>query len=616
MTGGGRHAGRLVVLGLASLLTVSGVHAHPPSTPEHGFNESTYWMLWSGDAEQTPATPAPNASGPRQLAAGTDVPLDASRQVVERWNHADREELPATDAETVLYPRNVSRRNGTYVKDAYVDVGAIHPSTKAHLTPSRQPHYVGPNGTVHGVVDYRVRVPEDDDSGTRRTEWDLEDHEVERVELAANGTTVDSVDQSKRPDLSYRDVDELRGDTVELELTAKISVELTKETSVRTRTCPDRSLGDDSDGDAEGSAESSRSGLPVTPVGDSDGRDESSADDTSDTQSTTATRTSSCTVEWETAESTETESVTVQTTKLVEPYDLDVSGFRATYPNGDQGLVVYVSKPWLGFRAGDDHVRGIWRFYAARDTQWDELVERDGNTTSVRHSPFHPVQVHAYPIAAGPAPESHEDVSLLEVYGTSQRSPELPESVALETVDGNYTASFGIAIRRSDGDHDDPVVAQGLVRGSQQVPPADEMRNITISESNLTMTVLNRTDRTVTVQTRLEDTETGEPIETTDREGYVDIGDQTVNTTANGTATVTLDRRTGAVTARYEPGDWWRNYPAYVGDTAVVSAGGTVIYYVRTLFRGFVPVGLLLLAIYLVDRITGWHVWPPWRGLE
>ena len=32
---------------------------------------------------------------------------------------------------------------------------------------------------------------------------------------------------------------------------------------------------------------------------------------------------------------------------------------------------------------------------------------------------------------------------------------------------------------------------------------------------------------------------------------------------------------------------------------------------VATLFRFVVPVGLFLLAVYFVDRVTRWQIWPP-----
>jgi hypothetical protein len=88
-----------------------------------------------------------------------------------------------------------------------------------------------------------------------------------------------------------------------------------------------------------------------------------------------------------------------------------------------------------------------------------------------------------------------------------------------------------------------------------------------------------------------------------------------VNTSHNGTATVDLHRAGAIVSARYEPGDWWTNAPGYVGDRRSIKTGGPPLGVLVTLFRFAIPVGLFLLAVYLVDRITRWQIWPPWRGM-
>ncbi|WP_244621434.1 hypothetical protein [Haloarcula marismortui] len=126
---------------------------------------------------------------------------------------------------------------------------------------------------------------------------------------------------------------------------------------------------------------------------------------------------------------------------------------------------------------------------------------------------------------------------------------------------------------------------------------------------------MNQTEDTVTVRVTLQNANTGAPINTDERDGYVVVNGQRVNTTGNGTVTTTIERSPGGVSARYEPGHWWLNPPGYTGDSDTVLLQGSVLQLVSTLFRIGVPVSLFLLAVFFIDRITGWRIWPPWRSL-
>jgi len=192
----------------------------------------------------------------------------------------------------------------------------------------------------------------------------------------------------------------------------------------------------------------------------------------------------------------------------------------------------------------------------------------------------------------------------------------LPSAIALDTVEGDYTGSFGIATRLATTNHDlRAITAVGLVRGTDLTLDPEKFSTVPLSESNLTLQVTNRTEETVTVQARLAVAETGEPIETTDRDGSLLIDGQRFETNESGLVSLTVSRDLDAVSARYEPGAWWRDIPGYTGDSAVVHTGGTTLQYVDGLFHGFVPIGALLFGGYLISRFTTWGFWPPWRGL-
>jgi len=548
----------LIIVSTATVPT----SAHPPNSTDHGVSGETFHKLWAGDEDGT--TDGGNLSDGtaiEQLANGTDVPLDSQPRSVERWNRGDHKEFPATNRSMSIHPPDADLTNGAFIKDAYTEVFAVQPSTRARLSPSKPPRYVAPNGTISGTVDYRAALPTNDTSGDRRVYWNLVSHQIRETTLLIDGEEEMATDGSHRPVLSYS-LEGSAGENYRLTLKTVISIQLRKEVEI----CTAHNEEDD------------------------------------------------CT-SWRSSVSSPVETVTVTDSIEVTKYDLAVSGYIAEYPNGDLGLVVYKNQPWLGYQLPNGDVRGVWRFYSARDRDWDTLIYSSDDGQRTAHSPLHPLQVNAYPIETGPTPSPRRNVTILDVYGTSTSPPTLPSNVHLDVLTEPYTASYGIATRAGTDEQPEPVRAWGLVRGVEAERSADEFARIQIYESNLTLEVVNQTEDTVTVRVTLQNANTGAPINTVERDGYVVVNGQRVNTTGNGTVTTTIERPPGGVSARYEPGHWWLNPPGYTGDSDTVLLQGSVLQIVSTLFRIGVPVSLFLLAVFFVDRITGWRIWPPWRSL-
>lgn len=538
------------------------ISAHPPNSTDHGVPEETFYKLWSGDQDD-PSTNT-NLSDPpafEQLGNRTDVPFDSPPRAVEQWNRGDHQEFPATDRSVSIHPPDADLTSRGFIREAYTEIFAVQPSTRARLSATRQPRYVASEGTLRGTVDYRVEVPSDDTSGDRRVFWELESHQIEETNLLVDGEDEADGEGSHTPALSYI-LDGYGGAEHQLTLQATISVELRKEVKVCT-----------------------------------------SHDDEGD-----------CT-NWRENVSFPIESVTVTDSIEVTEYDLAVSGIIARYPNGDLSLVVYKNQPWLGYKLPNGDVRGVWRFYSARDTDWDTLVysTEDGQRTA--QSPLQPLQVNAYPIETGPTPSPRGNVTILDVYGVSTEPPRLPSNVNLDILTEPYTASYGIATRAATNESIDTVRAWGLVRGVEAERSTDEFARIQIHESNLTLTVINQTADTATVRVHLRDASSGAPINTADRDGYIVVDGQRLNTSENGTVTATVERPPGGISAHYEPGHWWLNPPGYTSDADTVLLQGTVLQLISTLFRISVPVSLFLLGVFIIDRFTGWRVWPPWRHL-
>jgi hypothetical protein len=560
LSGNARRLFLLVAASMVAVATASQAYAHPAETNEHGVNESVFPWLWAGDEETTNVTALNTSDEQDLLAAGTDIPLDAPPKAVERWNRNEHQQLGESSKHVSVRPTGVHHRTDDYLERTNVAIFAVQPSTRAHLSPSETPLYVPPNGHVLGYVDYRVTVPSDKTVNDKRIRWSLKTHDVQRVTLSVDGTQVDSTSGTRTPNLSYGSLRSFPGETHRLTLEATVSVSLNK--TIREEV------------DCDGCPPYRRY--------------------------------------WRTPE----ETVSVQTSITVHEYDLSVSGYRARYPNGDLGLVVYKNEPWYGYSLPTGEVRGVWRYYVARDQQWDNLTKYSGGGSTRVHSPAHPLQVHAYPIETGPTPAPRHRVDLLDVYGQQRQPASLPSNIHLDTIEQPYTSSYGLAARIHEPNETAAnLTATGLVRTARFNATGSTFAEVPLRESNLTLTLANETDETLTVRVSVRDNRTGTPIVTERREGYVVVNGRRRNTTANGTVEVTVPRTTGTVAARYEPGAWWRNIPGYVADSDVLHVQSHALQLVRILFELAVPVGLLLFAGFLVDRITSWGFWPPWRDL-
>ncbi|WP_324665394.1 hypothetical protein [Haloarcula sediminis] len=511
----------------------------------------------------------------RLLTDGTDVPVDRPPRAVETWNTGEHGEVPQTGTEAATHPQGTTLSDGAYLQDVGVSMLALQPSTRVHLSERTQPLYIAPEGEAHGVLDYRIDVPETRSSDSRTIRWELRSHEVESVQLRLDGAVLDETHGSKTPTLRYTDLEAGSDSQRELTLEATVSTTLRRTVLRAEETCTDAQTND-----------------------------------------TAQNTTEDCRTVRSSISTLHEDSVTVRDTREVRVYSFVVSGFKTEYPDGDLGLVTYKSHPWGGISLPNGEVRGVWRFYSARNSAWDTLTTYRSGETTTTHSPVHPLQVHAYPIATGPTPWPRATTSVLEVYGETYQAPSLPDSVELDAIDGQYTGSFGIATRAQTTNHDlGQMEIIGLVRGTNRPLNPQKFSPVSLTESTLSLEIVNRTDERFSVRARLSANDTGDPIETASRDGHLVIAGKTVETNESGVALTTVSRSQDAVSARYVPGQWWRNVPGYTGDTAVLHTGGTVLQYVDALFRGFVPVGALLLGGYIVSRLTGWNFWPPWRGL-
>lgn len=509
-----------------------------PGSTDSGLNESEEATLWSKQPNENyisnseyRAAYGENRTTTHQVANGTDLTFTEPPSTASRWTRFAHGEYTPGDRSTSVYPPHADTEDGRYIRDAHATVFAVSPSTNAHLDPDTKRFYVAPEGRVLGTVDYRLDIPPGYRIDNRSVTRALTGHEIDEVRLYADDEQIAESDGTHRPSLRY-DVD---GDVETLRLEADISA--TVRVTTRTTRVVNETVGN-------------------------------------------GTRTIR-----ETESRVVNDTVTVSDSANVTVYDLRAQAHFSEYPSGKTGVSIYQTAPWQGYTLTDDgteRVRGIWRFFTARDTAWDELVRSTAGGSERTESHALPVYVHAYPSELGPrAKPEHGGPTIIELWGERTPSPKgsLPENVTVEVVESAYRPTYGMAVNSQHADPD-ALTVHGIVYGTEATILESPTSPREARETELSARVIDGNESGATVLLELEEAESGDPIAleaserssaVTDRErdGYIAIADQQVKTNTTGEAVVFLSG-SGTYTARYEPESWLTAYPPYAGDTDVV----------------------------------------------
>ncbi|WP_267643537.1 hypothetical protein [Haloarchaeobius amylolyticus] len=561
----------ITVLCVTSVVTGI-VSAGPPrpGTEGNGLTENESATLWSRDAdnyiteEEYRQRYGEGRTAIHQLANGTDITFKRPPETAATWTQNDFEDLEPGDSNTSVHPPHASLEDGVFIEEAHATVFAVQPSTRGHLESGETPLYIAPNGMIRGFIDYRVRVPNDNASGNRTVEWSLAYHEIEEARLQKDGETISRTDGSHTPAIDYQIEDDDWSATLTLEAEINVRLKKTNRTNLGNGT-----------------------GVNVTY------REE--------------TRNVSDSID-------------------VEIYDLSAYPYYAEYPNGDAGVAIFQSRPWQGYTLTDDgnaSVRGVWRFYTARDTNWDRLVRSDRNGSTEVQSDAIPVYVHAYPSRIGPRAEPVGDgPEIIETWGIERPSPlgTIGENVNIEVVNQSYETTYGVAVRAENVDRE-ALHVSGIVRGvNASIIEPDAGSERQLRRSNLTVEVIQQNQSQATLRIELRDNQTGAPIILNDsarrfpiggstRDGYITIANQEVETNASGVAIVTV-AQPGIYTARYHPGSWLGHNPAYVSETATARWHplGTIdgwFAFVFEIFWQFIPFFVAFYAGHRLLRMLG-----------
>ncbi|MDY7081383.1 MAG: hypothetical protein SXQ77_03000, partial [Halobacteria archaeon] len=138
-------------------------------------------------------------------------------------------------------------------------------------------------------------------------------------------------------------------------------------------------------------------------------------------------------------------------------------------------------------------------------------------------------------------------------------------------------------------------------------------------QSNLTLSMVDSNETHVTIEVSLTDAQTGEGINLERRDGVVRVmAGMTVNTSANGTARLTLRKPNDYIRAEYLPGRWWRHTRAYMSSSATMAVRNEFVSLSALITVAVRFIGLLIpfaFIAFFVDRLLGLEVWPPWRKI-
>lgn len=563
------------------LLAPAAAAAAPPPvdqpTPTGG-NETQETPERPATRSQPTATSVSSQPPARELlSALTDIPQATPPRAVQRQNRQAHRALPETTVTTSVYPAGSDLAAGRFLVDAYAGFFAIQPSTVARISPSQTPTYVPPEGQVLGRIDYRVTLPANTTSPDRRVSWRLQAHDIEDVRLLVDDTTVAATSGTQTPILSYTSLGSREGASHAVALRATISITVER----RVTTC---------------THEVNRTAIAPTLA-----------------NATTARPATIC-LAWSEHVQERSEHLTVRASRQVRTYAPSVTGYHARYPDGDTGLAVRADQPIAGLQYEGGHVDAVWRFDTTTATAWATMVRSRANGDERTQLPQQPQHVVAYPSRVGGGPSASATTTIEAVHGPTRTPPSLPAAGARAVVTDPYTATTGLTIRhQADQQPLEAVTLRGLVAGTD-VRVHERLRSLTVRRSTLTLTVLERTQDTVLLEVRLREVPSGDPIATIDRPGSIRIGDRRVNTDGDGTVRLTVAHQPTAYTARFVPGPLGTARPALAPATDVVSVRRPSLSASAVLGNLIAPVVSVLAVSFLLDRTTGWNIWPPWAG--
>jgi len=608
---------RLSVLGIFLLLLISGIAGigagenvtaenatvgNLTESPQHGYNTSVIQAGLSLDPDTNYRTNA-NFSGDVAAARvdATDVTYGHPVSTYEHWNQEEHAEFTAGGEDTSRYPQQATRYDGRIIHDAHITRFTHTPSTVAYYD-NQTVRYSAPNGTVRGVVDYRVTEPADDerpqvevDRYDTYKERSLIGHSIESVclireekrgqitaddEPCSSIWTIGTGSPGPRPEIEYEDTP--RRSATNYTLVAVIEADI----EIRVR-------------QFRPSDDEYTESWPVV-----------------DTY--TITDRVVATDQWETI-----------------PYELQRTAFSQTdnsgtrYENDRAGVYVEPpDQPWAGIVVDDTYISSEWRFYSHRDTGWDTTITttNSGDTATAEYDTV-PIQQHAVPGPHGVSiqqPPEGSDIAVADVQRGGERT--IPAAASHENLSvgiagnqsqslpRNYSRVSSVTIQGENIDFNN-VTVKGPVNGTQKRATTAALRfEPTRKDSNLTARVVDTNATHVAVEIKLVD-EDGSPIPLGNtNKGVIRLPtNETIQTNRTGYARVVIENYTSG-TITYEPETWHGKTSAYKPSQAqyvaypALRSQEVVFEWIAGLLIGSLPI---LLPWYYIRKYENMGNWVP-----
>ena len=576
---------------------------HPNATElpswTHSLNETQFRMYWSGDMDYTnPNINRSQVRGPTGFrgaaACQNDIwfpyPPDMSD-----WNNGELGRYNDLGKQTSVYPDRVAPTSNGPIKDAYIEVFRVTPSTVVHHH-NGTTQYVRPNGSVKAIANYRVETPNSTIKPTRTVTWSVVDTEIEDLELWVNGSIEDFVSSTTKPTFQFTNT---RGNST-LRVNGTVNVTFQKTTTFS----------------VNGTIRTSKHVV---------------TEDISDTRRVRTQKLNGA-VYGETADHRNSSGAVVNVPMM--------------WRN-------------IQFTNAGESVHSRWFFYTRSPSGWEHWSKSTSprTTSSGPFNKIRPLQVHAVPLKGDPASgigekrgaatkftgsngdytRNNEDFRVASAAGpTAHGDVNTSVSVNLNITEG-YTKTQRVEVREAGSNNPykyQDVVVTGIVRGSKEsgwlnkptiVHPTNltaEVTNRSKKGTEIEISILSPTDQPVKQGTLILDpghpgARTGLNITHTYTTGGAPSSPATViNTYASGTIVVRIPQTNiRELKMRYIPPEaWWDQIirlgpvTAAMGTTETTQRVGggfpAVKHLVELVVLTLLSFGPMLAMLYLADVLT------------
>lgn len=512
--------------------------------PDTYAGNHTWLRLWSGDTDE-PELSEPLGEGSwgfeATLAAATDAAFRRPLHAPAEWNAQNVRQYSASSLETSRYPTGTTVTDGAFVRDAFVAVYAIDPSTILH-TGDGTTRYVGRSGRVHAVSDFRISTGRGGGTGPVRTAVESVGDIETDVTLLAGGRRLDS-DSGGRATLEFSGLSGTERLRVEAEIRAELRIE--------TRRC---SRWNGSTGTCEGDWDVSH-------------------EDRTTTETVTATR--SVTVD-ELGASHRRAIAIGDADRSRGPSEIE-TGSSVSVPADEEAVASAIalepSGHWSAIEAGPNASLGSHlRFYSRSPAGWRTMVVADAEGRSRRESRVRPLELHAYPgpdgLRTSNGTRGSDSIEVRRVDGERRAGPQLGETIDL-AVPSRYQAPEAVVFSAGGSGVAETVTISGIVPGRERTVALPAPTPAHPVDLDLDVSPVNETHTRLLAT--VTDAWSGRQVST----GYIEAAGGR-HEVSNGTVSLLIEEPPRRIEVRYRPASWLTADRIYrSADGAVERSTGT-----------------------------------------